>query len=96
MQALALALDYGAAVEDVDPTAALNGAQIASILAVLDKVRLGELPPESAKSVIGASFPISGDDIERMLAPIISAIVVAPVAPTVPPKPEDALFGDET
>ena len=61
-----------AAGEAVDPGEALNGAQIASLLDVLARVRAGELPPESATSVIEASFPISREVIDSMLAPIIA------------------------
>jgi phage portal protein BeeE len=60
--------------------AALNGAQIASLLLVIKKITSGELTREVAMAILGASFPTMD---EAVLAKIIEGVVVKPPAPTV-------------
>lgn len=50
-------------------TLALNGAQIASLLTVLQEVTAGTLAPETAQGIIKVSFPnISEEQIEAMVS----------------------------
>lgn len=49
---------------------ALNGAQVASLLEVLQSVANGLLPRESGVALITASFPVSPADAERMMGSI--------------------------
>jgi lambda family phage portal protein len=55
--------------------AALNGAQIASLLQIIDRVSSGELPPEAAAAIMRAAFPL-------MSAETIQAIVDALKVPS--------------
>lgn len=51
--------------------AALAAQQVTAITALLDQVATGDLPPESARAVIAASFPkIPSEQIDEMLAPL--------------------------
>lgn len=48
---------------------ALNGAQIASLLSITDKLTLKQLPPEAARAIIKAAFPtLSQQLVEQILA----------------------------
>ena len=51
---------------------ALNGAQVASLQAIVVAAAKRELPLESAREMIIASFPIDPADVEKMLAPLKS------------------------
>jgi len=62
----------------VDPSEALNGAQITALVQVLSAISTGELPADSAAEVIEAGFPIDRDRIERMIGPIKAAGIKAP------------------
>jgi hypothetical protein len=50
--------------------AALNGAQVTAIQGILTAASLGQMPPETARAVILASFPIDAAAVEKMIAPI--------------------------
>lgn len=63
----AVATDGAAAVQDT----ALNGAQIAGILSIINQVVAGQLPVDSAGPLIGAAFPlIDSKIVEEILAPL--------------------------
>lgn len=56
---------------DVQATA-LNGTQVASMQALLQSVADGQLPPETARAAIAASYPTLGaDQIEAMIGPLV-------------------------
>jgi len=50
----AIAGDPGAAVQDT----ALNGAQVSSLLDIIDKVTQKTMSPDTAKLLIGMAFPL--------------------------------------
>lgn len=83
------ALDGGdgssaAAVQDT----ALNGAQVASLLAIVQAVAAGDLPAATAREMIRASFPaVSEATIDAMLAGLEGW--EAPEAPETTPEPPD-------
>lgn len=54
---------------DVQKTA-LNGAQVASLQAIVQSVADGSLPLAAAREIILASFPIAAEDVDRMLKPL--------------------------
>ena len=54
--------EEAAAAGDVQGTA-LNGAQIASLVLVIDKLALGQYPPEAAKAIIQAVFPLMAEAV---------------------------------
>lgn len=70
---------------------ALNGAQVASLVEILQLVSQGQIPRDSGISVITASFPISHEEAERMMGDIGNGFepeqVVASVS-TTPPNPK--------
>jgi HK97 family phage portal protein len=70
---------------------ALNGAQIASLLAILDAVRAGNLPKESAIQALLISFPANLDSAaaHALVDPIQPAAPVPPPASAPPPAPEE-------
>jgi HK97 family phage portal protein len=83
-------------MDSTDPTApvetqvadvaaqAMNGAQIASLVEILNAVTAGTIPVESAHAVISASFPgIPSDQIDGMLNPLRK--VETPAAPDAAP-----------
>lgn len=75
--------------EEISKTA-LNGAQISSLLSILEQVGLGILPKASAQLVAEASFPtIPASSISAMLSPIAEGSN-QPVAPTSLPVQEKA------
>ncbi len=66
---------------------ALNGAQVASLLAIINAINPGvPMPIETARSVIAAAFPtFNTTRIEEMLAPLRNIHAAAPQAPAVTP-----------
>ena len=73
-----------AAVQDT----ALNGAQVASLLAIIEAVAAGTLPAATARAMILASFPaVSSETIDAMLAGLEGW--EAPEAPETTPEPAD-------
>jgi hypothetical protein len=57
-------------VEDVQ-AAAMNGAQIASLLSITQQVAAGLLPVDSARGIIAASFPtLTPAQVDAILAPL--------------------------
>lgn len=72
---------------DAAPTAspaseALNGAQVASLLEIVGKVVLGEIPKDTAKAMIAAAFPFM---TEEQINKIVDPIEVKPPAPAAAP-----------
>ena len=52
---------------------ALNGAQVTSLLNIIQQVSTGQLPLDTAKEVIGGSFPfMSTEQIDAMLKPLVN------------------------
>lgn len=65
---------------------ALNGAQIASLLEVIEAVTSGELPIESAKGILASAFPtISQDQVDAIVKPLVGFVS------TSEPEPQKAL-----
>lgn len=64
--------------------AALNGAQVAELVAVIGEVAMGRLPALSARAVILAAYPVDQAAVDAMLAPLAGFAPAAPAAPTVP------------
>lgn len=74
--------------DEKDPMAALNGAQVASLLDILKSVATEELPRESAVETILASFPVTRPQAEKILGKIGKSFFVEP-----PPPPTPGGFG---
>lgn len=65
-------LDAPGVVDDIQDSA-LNGAQISSLVAVVQAVANGELPPIAAKRVLRTAFPtLSDGDIEAIIADAVA------------------------
>ena len=74
-----------AAVQDT----ALNGAQVASLLSIVQAVAAGQLPPETARAMILASFPaVSPELVDSMLSGLDG--FEQPVEAAPPPPPDAA------
>lgn len=58
--------------------AALNGAQIASLLEVITTITSGQVTPEAGRAILGASFPLIS---AQVLDEIVSTLRVNPQAP---------------
>ena len=70
---------------------ALNGAQIESLLGVIEQVAAGTIPASTAKAILGAAFPaISPQSIDAMIDPIPPAKSIGP-SPAEPPPVDPAL-----
>ena len=88
------AADAGPPAEDVQ-AAALNGAQIASLLEIVNAVASGTLPADTGAALIAASFPtLTAGQIGAMLAPLdgfepaTPPAAPNPFAPSPPPDPD--------
>jgi HK97 family phage portal protein len=74
--------DGGAAVQDT----ALNGAQVASLLEIIQSVADGKLPLATARAMIRASFPaVSDTTVDDMLKGLDGSTPAAPAAAAHPP-----------
>ena len=82
-----------APVTDVQATA-LNGAQVTSLLEVVTKVSTGEIPKESAKPIIQASFPTFGADLINSIIDPIEAKAPEPAKAPAPPPDAGGGSGD--
>jgi HK97 family phage portal protein len=85
-------------VTDVQATA-MNGAQIASLLQIITAVTAGTLPADSAKGLIGASFPVlTTDQVDAILTPLATfkpaGETPAAPPPTTEPPPTAGLATD--
>lgn len=60
---------------EVDPNAALNGAQVTAMLEIVNKVNTGELDKETAAKLIAASFPLTVIEAEKIFTTIIPGSV---------------------
>lgn len=66
--------------------AALNGAQIASLLEVLDKLAAGQYPAEAVEAILSASFPTLEIEVIRRLIAAIQSGAKPPQDGTAPAK----------
>lgn len=61
---------------------AMNGAQVSSLIALITECAAKALPPETAKAIIRAAFPMVREDlIDDMLTPLKNFEPAAPAAP---------------
>lgn len=90
--------------EEVDPTTALNGAQVTSLVAIVEKVAAGTIPKSTAAQLITTSFPVSLAQAEDILKDVKEKEEPAapppplpgmPGAPVPPPGSPDAASGQE-
>jgi Arc/MetJ-type ribon-helix-helix transcriptional regulator len=71
-----------APVEAALQETALNGAQVASLLSIVEKVAMGALPADTAREVIAAAFPgIRAEQLDRMLSSLRGFTPPAPEQP---------------
>ena len=54
----------------VDPAQSLNGAQVTSLLQIVEQVSLGTLPKDSGKAIAKTSFNLSDDQLNDIFDPI--------------------------
>lgn len=79
--------------ENLNPRVSLNGAQVASLLSIIEGVRLGNFPKSTAVELMLASFPMERETADEILkdvpvpnSPSSSTPEAAPApAPTAPP-----------
>jgi phage-related protein (TIGR01555 family) len=57
----------------------LNGAQITSLVGVLNSVASGELPPDAGRAIITAAFPLTAEQVDAMINPVIEKAKNEPV-----------------
>lgn len=55
---------------DIDPSASLNGAQVTSMLSIINQVSQGQLPRETAVKMMAAAFPISAKEASDILGKV--------------------------
>ena len=60
-----------------DPVA-LNGAQVTALRDIVLAVASGELPRSTATALILAAFPLTREEVDRILAGVIAAPAAAP------------------
>jgi HK97 family phage portal protein len=71
-------------------TTALNGGQIASLMQIVKAAANEELPPETAKAMIAASFPtLTPAEIDAILNPLEDFEPEEPGEPPPPPAPPE-------
>jgi hypothetical protein len=70
--------------EAVDPTTALNGAQVSSLLEIVQQVAARGIPRATGVQLISASFPLSITDAERVLGEVGRTFFAVPIAPSAP------------
>jgi hypothetical protein len=75
--------------EAVDPTTALNGAQVAAMVDVINQVALGTLPRSTGIQIIAASFPLSVEDAERIMGTVGTGAKVGQPEPEPEEEPEE-------
>jgi HK97 family phage portal protein len=83
--------DAVAAPAEVDAVqdTALNGAQVASMLAIVSQVTAGALPVDTARALIVASFPtLSEAQVSAIVGPLENFKPAAPPTEAKPPEPE--------
>ncbi len=82
--------------DTADPKATLNGAQISSLLEVIDKVATGDMSKATGVEVIVASFPFDETRAQEILADIEEGEKPKPQPPVIgPPAPPAADDGDD-
>ena len=79
------------------PSTAMNGAQVAALAEIVQKVTDGSLPREAAEPMILGAFPSMPEAlVQQMLAAADAFDPPAPAAPPVPPNPSGIVpFGGE-
>lgn len=88
--------DAPVVVAETVQESAMNGAQVASLLTIAEKVALGELPAATAAGMLAVSFPsLSQDQINAILDPMIgftpSSVTTPEVEPVVDPPDADVV-----
>lgn len=80
-----------------DPTTALNGAQVTSLLSIIEMVTLGTLPRDTAVNLINAAFPISVEQADKILGSVGQGFVATVKEPaTTAPVPTSFSQGKVT
>lgn len=80
--------DPGVTGDEKDPQAALNGAQVTSLLSIVNSAATRQVPRETAIQLIVAAFPISPEQADRILGPVgKSFFVEEPDATSKAPAP---------
>ena len=67
-----------------DPAAALNGAQVSSLLEIVTAVAEGRLPRASGVAMLLAAFPLTADQAEGVMGEVGRGFVITPSAPAAP------------
>lgn len=67
--------------DDVNPDAALNGAQVASLLEIVASVARKELPRDAGIEMMQAAFPIDKAQAERIMGEVGNTFFIAPDEP---------------
>lgn len=67
-----------AEVEGVDPTTALNGAQVTALLQIIERVSMKLIPRATGVELIIAAFPIDRAMAERIMGDVGKSFVVSP------------------
>jgi phage-related protein (TIGR01555 family) len=62
---------------DIDPSASLNGAQVTSMLSIVNQVSVGTLPRDTAIKMMAAAFPISESDASNILGKVGKGFIPA-------------------
>jgi uncharacterized protein len=72
----------------VEQEVSMNGAQISSLVEVLQGVSSGTMPPETAQELIGAAFPINADIVKKMVSPMLKATPPHELEPRISDNPD--------
>ncbi len=79
--------------EAVDPTTALNGAQVTALLDVVGRVARGALPRQTGVEIIAAAFPLDRAAADVVMGEVGRGFVVAETIPQpgepTPPEPDE-------
>lgn len=80
--------------ESVDPNTALNGAQVQSMVTIVEAVAARQLPRETGVALIVAAFPVSPEEADQIMGEVGRTFFAQetpdPADPATPePKPTD-------
>lgn len=68
--------------EAKDPTTALNGAQVTSLVEIVKSVATGQIPRETGIGIILAAFPLERAQVEEIMGSVGQGFTPAPVGAT--------------
>lgn len=82
--------------QTTSPTASLNGAQVTSLVEVINAVAAGSLPRDAGINIIKIAFALSEDDAEKIMSTVGKGFVPKTAAPETPANPRQGASSSGT